>query len=742
MKTFLVILLTLFVVNVNAQQPQGKDLKVGLVLSGGGAKGLAHIGVLKEIEAAGIKIDYIGGTSMGAIIGALYASGYTANQLDSIFKAVNFNKLIQDFLPRESQTLYEKNDAEKYAIALPFNNFKISFPSALSKGQNIYNLFSQLTEHVNDIHDFSKLPIPFFCIATDIEKGTAVVLDHGFLPQAITASGALPSLFSPVTVDGRLLIDGGVIDNYPVEELRARGANYIIGVDVQDDLRSRKELQSAPEILIQINNYRTITAMAEKARKTDIYIKPNIDNYTVVDFDKGDEIIAGGESKAKEFKKELDNLESRQKQFYIKPPLKNQANDSLDLKSVNITGNTYYTRSYVLGKLKINPPSKTTYKKLFSGINNLAATGNFERIDHHLEKYDDGRVHLELAVRESDITTYLRAGIHYDDLYKSAVLGNITKKRLIFKNDVASLDLILGDNIRYEFDYYSDNGFYISFGAKSSFNTFEKRVNTTFIRQISDLPLEGVNNLSIKYKDFTNQIYLQTLFERQFSLDLGLEHKYIGVETETISKANGDNYKFENSSFFSVFGKLRLDTFDNKYFPTHGWFFDGTFNLYALSSDYNDVFSQFSIGKAAIKYATTLAPKLSMLIESEGGFKIAGEDVNSLDFFLGGWGNNPLNNMVPFYGYDFISTGGDGFVKSTLTFDYNFHRKNHVNLGVNVANIDNKIFSTGNWFTAPDYTGYFLGYGLETFIGPLQSKIAYSPELKEATWYFSLGFWF
>ena len=737
------ILIVFLSLTLHAQQRKQDNLKVGLVLSGGGAKGLAHIGVLKEIEKAGIKIDYIGGTSMGAIIGALYASGYNANQLDSIFKEVDFNNLIQDYLPREAQTFYEKADAEKYAIALPFNNFKISFPSALSKGQNIYNLFSHLTEHVGSIHDFSKLPIPFFCIATDVEKGTAVVLDHGYLPQAISASGALPSLFSPVTLDGRILIDGGVVDNYPVEELRARGANYIIGVDVQDDLRSRDELRSAPEILLQINNYRTITAMAQKAKKTDIYIKPDIENYTVVDFGKGQQIINGGEEKAKEFKGKLDELAARQKQLYTKPPLKSQYTDSLDLKSINIRGNTYYTRSYILGKLKIKPPAKTTYGKLFAGINNLAATGNFERINHRLEKYDNGQYHLELEVRESDITTYLRAGVHYDDLYKSAALANITKKRLLFKNDVASLDLVLGDNLRYEFDYYSDNGFYISFGLKSSFNTFEKRVNARFVEQISELPLSGVNNLTVKYSDFTNQIYLQTLFEKQFSLDLGLEHKFLTVETETISRENSDkSFKFENSNYYSAFGKLKLDTFDDKYFPTRGWYFNGVFNLYGFSSDYNNNFNEFSIGRASIKYATKILPKVSMLFENEGGFKISGESINSLDFFLGGWGNDLLNNMVPFYGYDFISSGGDGFVKATLTFDYNFAKNNHINLGGNVANIENKLFSSGNWFSAPDYTGYFVGYGLETFIGPLQTKIAYSPELNEASWYFSLGFWF
>ncbi|MGK0385537.1 MAG: NTE family protein, partial [Patiriisocius sp.] len=142
-----------------------KDLSVGLVLSGGGAKGLAHIGVLKAIEAAGIRIDYIGGTSMGAIVGGLYASGYTASQLDSIFRTVDYNALIQDEVPRRAKTFYEKDESVKYALTLPFDSFEIAFPSGLSKGQNVYNLFSKLTAHVNTIDDFSALPIPFFCVA-------------------------------------------------------------------------------------------------------------------------------------------------------------------------------------------------------------------------------------------------------------------------------------------------------------------------------------------------------------------------------------------------------------------------------------------------------------------------------------------------------------------------------------------------------------------------------------------------
>ena len=234
---------------------QEKDVKIGVVLSGGGAKGLAHIGALKVIEEAGIQIDYIGGSSIGAIVGALYASGYSASQLDSIFQEINFNFLIQDEVPRSAKTFYEKEETEKYALTLPFDDFIISFPSGLSRGQNLYNLMSRLTTHLGNVQDFSKMPIPFFCIASNIETGEEVILDSGSLAKAVSASGAIPSVFSPVKIDGKLLTDGGVTNNYPVSELRERGADIIIGVDVQDSLADKKQLRSVFDILTQINNF-------------------------------------------------------------------------------------------------------------------------------------------------------------------------------------------------------------------------------------------------------------------------------------------------------------------------------------------------------------------------------------------------------------------------------------------------------------------------------------------------------
>lgn len=199
---FYLLLLAFFLSNFSSfSQEIARRPKIGLVLSGGGAKGFAHIGVLKVLEKAGIKIDYIGGTSMGAVVGGLYAVGYNSTQIDSIFRATNFDELIQDYIPRTSKNFYEKRNDELYAISLPFKKMKVGIPIALSKGLYNYNLLNRLTKKAQNVWDFNKLPIPFLCIATDIETGKEVLLNKGYLPQAMLASSAFPTLFSPVEID-------------------------------------------------------------------------------------------------------------------------------------------------------------------------------------------------------------------------------------------------------------------------------------------------------------------------------------------------------------------------------------------------------------------------------------------------------------------------------------------------------------------------------------------------------------
>lgn len=721
------------------QNQQTESQKIGLVLSGGGAKGLAHIGALKVIDSLGIKIDHIAGTSMGAIIGSLYASGYTGKQIDSIFKITDFDNIINDEIPRSAKTYYERKQNESYAVTLPFKDFKVNLPSSLSKGQNVYNLLSQLLSHVNDQDDFSKLPIPFFCIATDIATGKEVILDSGYLPRAVNASGALPSLFAPVQIGDQTLIDGGVTDNYPIEKLKAKGMDVIIGVDVQDDLKSLEELSGAFSILTQINNYRTINDMKIKAPKTDVYITPNIKAFSVISFDQGSKIIEQGTIAAR---KKIDSLVKLATPGYQRSPLKVQAQDKLYLSNITITGNNRYTRSYITGKFKLKTPGFTTYEDIKNGVNNLQATNNFSKINYELQPHEDG-VELVVNLEESTVRNFLRLGVHYDELLRSAALINLSRKGVLVNNDLVSVDVILGDNVRYAADYYIDKGNYWSIGIHSEFIQFEKGIATSFLENVTDNIPENINSLNIGYNDWTQQFYLQTRLDRGFNVTYGAEIKSLDIFTNTLTTEDvlETRTDFENSTTGSIYGKLLFDTYDNAFFPSSGWFVDGDFHLYLYNDVAQESFNEFSIAQLRVGHARSFG-KLSLRADLHVGLSIGNSQNSSLDFTLGGYAARRINNILPFFGYDFISLSGNTMIRSLFEIDYELFKKNHVIFSANFANIDDDLFERDDWYNKARFSGYALGYGLETFLGPVELKYSFSPQQDDGEFYVKLGFSF
>ena len=357
-----------------------KDVKVGLVLSGGGAKGFAHIGVLKVLEDAGIRVDYIAGTSMGAIIGGLYASGYNATELDSVLKAYDLGNLVNDDLPREVSSFYQKENDGKYAVSLPLVKRKIELPSAVSKGQKAFNIFSQLTEHVHEIDDFSQLPIPFFCIATNLENGDEVILDKGFLPEAIRASGSFPGLLTPVNIDGKVLVDGGIVDNFPVEKMKEKGVDYIIGVNVSGGLKDIENLRTLPEILTQIIGFQMYKQWDEKVKLSDVYINPDLEEFTTFSWDDEAEIINRGEVAAAKVKEQLLKIASQQQSVAKRSIKSYPKKNELRIVKIEIKGNRNFTDKYCIKKLGIEEGETISHKDFMSGIDVLTATNNFESI--------------------------------------------------------------------------------------------------------------------------------------------------------------------------------------------------------------------------------------------------------------------------------------------------------------------------------------------------------------------------
>src|SRR5699024_2739789 len=339
------------------------------------------------------------------------------------------------------------------------------------------------------------------------------------------------------------------------------------------------------------------------------------------------------------------------------------------------------------------------------------------------------------------------ARLHYDKLYKSAALLNLTRKSLIFNNDITSFDFIFGDNLRYKFDYFIDKGNYWSIGLRSRLDQFEQKVWFDFI---ADKVPEGnfnVNKVELDYLDLTNQIYVETYFLNHLRFGAGIEHKHTRLKTETIleQREEDENLPFtvlEKSNLFGPYGYLEYDGYDNVYFPGKGFYFRGDMHFYPYGTDTSFDFEPFSIIKGKIGYALRVLPKLRFLVESETGFRLGNSKMSALDFFLGGYGNHYVNNIQAFMGYDFLAQSGNSYIKSLAQLDYRLFPKNHLMLGYNIANIGDDLYEDGKIFDGPDYTGFSLGYGIESFLGPLEVFYSYSPETSESIWFFSLGLWF
>lgn len=714
---------------------QKRQPKIGLVLSGGGAKGFAHIGVLKEIDKAGITLDYIGGTSMGAIIGGLYAAGYSAKQIEQLALETNFLEILQDKLPRKTSPFFDKEFGEKVIITLPITNKKIGLPRAVSKGQNVLNMLMELFDSVDGNQDFSKLATPFFCVATNVETGKEVVLEKGSLPLALRASASFPTLLNPIIVDDKLLVDGGIANNFPVSIMKKKGVDIVIGVDVEGKLYDRKQLNTALDILTQVSNYNMYEKSKLEKKKVDLYIHPNIFNYSVVGFTEKDTILQIGINEAEKHKKALAQIAKKQVVKKQRTTIKMESPE-LAISDVTVSGNEKYTNGYVLGKLDIIEGDTLTRKAISKKIQLLSATKNFETIEYNLIKKVDNSYLLNFKVKESKQKGEVGVGLHYDLLYKSGLLVNYKKKNIFGKNDVFSGDVILGDNLRYDINYFVDNGIFLSYGFRSRYNHF--RTNLGF-NPLED-GLNQISSIDFRYNDLTNQVYAQTTFNRKFALGFGGEHKFLKATTETIILEN-EKTVIEDSHYFNLFGFLKLDTYNKKYFVTKGFYADLNFKWYGASSDQNNNFQSFGQTLGTIGYAIPISKRLTFQNTSQAGFTLKDVPSNIFDFYLGGYNQNYINTFIPFYGYDFAELRDNSFLKTQFDFRYQLGEKLYSTVIANYAKVENNVFEEINIFENLR-CGYAVGLSYDSFVGPIEIKYAFNTNNNRSQLLFNLGFWF
>ena len=427
------------VVRPSSQTPIHDRPKIGLVLSGGGARGLAHVGVLKELEAARIPIDFVAGTSMGSIIGGLYAAGMTPAELERRILAMNWDSMFADRPPREELSLRRKTDDLRLSIPLELGmrDGQLRAPRAAVGSTGLENMLKGLTEGMPNSVAFDQLPIPFRAVATDLVTGEAVVFDRGELAAVMRASMSVPAAFAPVEIGGRMLVDGGLVDNLPIDVVRKMGADIVIAVNIGSPLLAREELGSIFGIGVQMLNILTeqnVRMSIAKLKPTDVLIVPDLSKVSSTDFKLGVEAIDRGAEATRGALPLLLNYALSPGDYVSQLVAQRSVASPSRIDEIRIEGATYSSADTIRAQLSALTTQPFNRREIERDLAWLVGRGDFERLDYRVVTERDRNVLLVNVQEKSWGPNYFRFGLNMGTDFRGVgefnLVGNHTRRWL------------------------------------------------------------------------------------------------------------------------------------------------------------------------------------------------------------------------------------------------------------------------------------------------------------------------
>ena len=570
---FLCVAISVFIfvsADVQAGQtvPDGHP-RVGLVLSGGGARGLAHVGVIQILEEMKIPIYCIAATSMGAIVGGIYASGMSPAEMEKFVTSMDWNEAFNDKPPPSELTFRRKKEAADYLINFDvgFKDGKFAIPKGLLQGQNLNLILKSLLFHTEGIDDFDKLNIPFRAVATDIETGDAVILGKGELVKAIRASMSIPALFAPVEIDGRILVDGGVANNLPIDIARQMGAEVVIVVDISTNLSSRDQLGSSVEITAQLTSIMIQHNTAEQIRtmrETDILIRPDLGNIGTGDFSRALDAIAVGRKKAETMKPQLARLSVDEKDFLAYVQIQRKKDQEMPIiDTVEIVNNTSLPTGLIAAQIDMKPGAKLDMAELRRNIDRIYGIDTFESVDFYLKKKDKSSEIVIEPLEKSWGPNYFRFGTGLEDNFKGsssyALTAQFTKTNMNRLAGEWRSELQIGESPHIYTEFYQPIDYSLSY-----FVAANAQYKVRNIKAYND-----IGNITTEYRSDSIQGGLD--IGRQFGnwgeIRLGLRREY-GIVKVLIGNDPPIGDVFYNRG--SVFVSAAYSKLDNYVFPLHG----------------------------------------------------------------------------------------------------------------------------------------------------------------------------
>lgn len=708
--------------------------KVGLVLSGGGAKGVAHVKVLEVLEEAGIPIDYIAGTSMGAIVGGLYAIGYTPHQLDSMIKTQDWTYLLSDATKRSIKTFVEKEDDSKYVISLPFNRKpKEVVPDGIIKGLNLETLFTALTIGYHDSIDYKKLPIPYACVAVDLVKGEEVVFHSGKLAESMRASMAIPAAFTPVRKDSMVLVDGGLLNNFPVDVALAMGADLIIGVDVQNDPATKEKLVSLTDMVSKMSDMLSEEKLNDNMKHVDLHIKVDVKGYNAASFSQVaiDTLMQRGEMAARD---QWDNILRFKKKVGVSADYVPGKDISYQFLSET---NPVFIRNItfpdivddpqrLLKKCKLKENSKLTMKDLTNAVAQLYATQIYTNVNYTLNEIPEG---YDLAFSmEDNRMNYFRLGLRFDNEEVASILLNATYH---FKTDIPTTGAVtarFGKRAGVQFDYSILPNplrfFNISYAFQHDdiniYNAGKRVYNTTYNRHVGDVGYSNIFNQDLKF-------------------GVGLRYQYYHYKDFLYNRAD-DNLIVKPEGFFSYYALIRYETMNKKIYPAHGTSLQGDISVYTDNMYQYNGESPFAAISLWWKTVYSLSNRF-VIIPSVYGRVLLGDNIPYpfLNAIGGDVPSRYVSQQAPFEGINYMEITDNSLAVVSVRLRQRMWKNNYVYLTTNYGLTDNKV---KNILSGRQLFGTALTYGYNSIFGPIEASLNYSNRTKQLGFYLNVGYKF
>ena len=748
---------------------------VALVLSGGGAKGAAHVGVLRYLEEQGIPVDMVLGTSMGGLVGGLYSVGYSPDFMDSLFRSVDWGIVLSDKVPQELVAYRQRKYKEKYFASVPFyysvtdlfnrspeatermrknglhfgagdetgektlmDNLFGSLPSGYIFGHNVSNIFSGLTVGYQDYIDFTTLPIPYFCIAAEMVSGKALLWHEGKLNTALRSTMSIPGIFAPVRTGDKILVDGGIRNNYPTDIAKEMGADIIIGVELSDKNMTYEDINNLADIIWQAVDILGRDSFENNINIPDITIKPDLHEFKMMSFDTQsiETIISRGYAAARGMGDEIRQLKQRlgpDITEFQNAPAVDLGQIPIVLSAISFEGISRVEADYLMGKLSIKPWDKVYKKDIEEAVSTILATGSFDFVRYELLG-DSSEFTLNIICQKGP-AHQAGIGMRFDTETVVSALVNMGLNVHRIRGSAWDFTAKIASNP------YLNAHYSLRF---PQFPTINAELNGSFTNA-AIFSTGGVwgtetSDVNFKYGKLVQKLYFSDLNWKKADVRLGIKNEYVDVTSLLSTSLIPEGYDRQSlrNDYLIFFTEGRADTYDNGYFPTRGYTVGGSYN-YVLGGLINEIDPAHIVQFDASKVFRT--GKVLDIIPSVYARFAFGENMPMVFMNLAGGSlaGRYLEQQVPFIGVNHAIALENKMFKADLKFRFHLTDNNWLSLNGSIVKHSDAIDSDLLW-TGQTISGVSLEYAYNTIMGPLKFNVHYSDLTRKVGAYFSFGY--